>query len=81
MGELRYAERITDDEVAAGFDVIEHTSGRAIVSRPIPGGLLAVKIHGDDGSFEYVICDRNLSPLYTAAKTLPELERRFQSKR
>lgn len=81
MGELRYAVRITDEEVAAGFDVLEHVSGRAIVSRPVLGGLLAVKIEADDGAVEYVVCDRNLSPLYGPARSLDELERRFRSAR
>ena len=81
MGELRYAVRITDEEVAAGFDVLEHTSGRAIVSRPVLGDLIAVKVEADDGSFEYVVCDRNLAPLYAPARSLDELERRFRGTR
>ena len=78
MSELRWAARITDEEVAAGFDVIEHASGRAIVARPVTGGLVAVKIESDEGSVEYVICDRNLAPLYGPARSLDELERRFR---
>jgi hypothetical protein len=73
----RYAVKITSEDIEHGFDVKEHRPGLVIVVKTLQRGLFAVKIQGDDGEIAYVVCNHDLAPLYPAARSLDELERRF----
>lgn len=66
---------IAADDLAWGFDVVEHPSGAVVLD--LGGGLYAVKVLAADGAVEYVTCDENLHPLYEPAKSLLELKQRF----
>lgn len=78
---LRYVLEVTADEVARGFDVLEHVTGTHVVMLRLDGGLRAVKIKTDDGAIAYAICDTNLQPLYGHAASLDELMSRFRAAR
>ncbi len=78
VGELRYARELTKDEVAVGFDVLEHKTGEHVVVLRLDGGLRAVKVRLDDGATAYVVCDDTLHALYPPAITLEELRSRFR---
>ncbi len=67
------------DDLACGFDVVEHQSGVTVLD--LGGGLFALKVRASDGSVEYVTCDENLSPLYAPARSAAELKERFHAKR
>lgn len=70
------ARRATKGERDFGFDAVEEPSGVRVIMRLRPG-LYAVKMSGEDGATEYVICDRDMHPVYRPAKTLDELRQRF----
>jgi len=78
VSELHFAHDLTEQEVAAGFDVAEDVSGTYLVVAHLVGGLLAIKITLDDGRIAYAICDEKLHPLYPNAATLDELRSRFR---
>ena len=73
----RFADAITEQEVACGFDIVEHTTGESIVRVDLGAGIYAMKVHTDDGGVEYLVCDENLTQLYTPASSLTELKERF----
>jgi hypothetical protein len=81
VARLRYVVEVTAEEVALGFDVLEHTSGAAVVMLRLDGGLRAVKIKSEDGRVVYAFCDANLQPLYPNASSLDELKSRFRAAR
>jgi glutamate synthase domain-containing protein 1 len=78
VGSAAFATTVSEQEAACGFGLVHHVSGKDIVRRHLENGLYAVKVEGNGGC-EYVICDENLIPLYTPAKSLPELKQRFGS--
>jgi hypothetical protein len=80
VAQLRYVLEVTAEEVALGFDVLEHVTGAVVVLR-LAGGLRAVKIKSEDGQVAYAICDANLQALYPHASSLEELKTRFRAAR
>ena len=75
-----YPTEMTEEEAAVGFQVVESTSGvRAVVLR-VGGGLQAIKMRRPDGTIEYAVCDEACHPLYSGARTVAELKRRFGAK-
>ena len=72
---------ITPEEVARGFDVVEHETGTCLVRVPLRGGLHAIKTRSEEGTILYAICDDHLEPLYAPARSLNELEQRFAIRR
>lgn len=74
---------VTPDEATAGFTLrpIGTTpTGVTVraVSTDLAIGLRAVKTRRHDGAIEYAIWDAETNaPIYTAARDLPELLRRF----
>jgi hypothetical protein len=74
----QFALDVTQEEEDFGFGLTEAPSGVRVVVRGLGVRLQAVKVQTDDGSTGYAICDENLRPLYTPAKTLDELRRRFR---
>ncbi len=68
---------ITPDEEQCGFTEVEAKSGVRIVLRELRAGLRAVKVRRADGTIEYEVCDEELRPVYSPARSLPELRRRF----
>ena len=81
VAQLRYVLEVTAEEVALGFDVLEHVIGTQVVVLRLAGGLRAVKIKSEDGRIAYAICDANLQALYPHASSLEELKTRFRAAR
>jgi len=77
----RFATTLTADEEAFGLHVIEPPTGVRAIVRDLPFGLHAVKVQTDAGETEYTVCDDELQPLYTPAKSLFELHERFADDR
>lgn len=73
----RFLLQPTEDETAFGFVIHDVPSGERALVMPLSHGLRAVKVLADDGAVEYIVCDDRLEPLYTPAKSLDELRRRF----
>ncbi|HEY2367019.1 MAG TPA: hypothetical protein VGH87_11575 [Polyangiaceae bacterium] len=74
---VRFPLQPTAEETAFGFGIAVVPSGEQALMMPLPSGLRAVKVIADDGAVEYIVCDEALEPLYTPAKSLDELRRRF----
>ena len=73
---MGFATDISDDEVALGFEIVEHATRGTMVIAPIANGLHAVKLR-DVYGVRYAICDENMMMLYEAAPSLFDLRRRF----
>ncbi len=73
---LRFPTEVTADEAAFGF-ASRVECGSRIALAALDDGLVAVKTRSYDGTIEYVICDASLAPLYTPAKSIDDLRRRF----
>jgi hypothetical protein len=73
----RFPLQPTADEIAFGFAVAESPAGVRALTMSLTKDLCAVKVISDDGAVEYVVCNDHFEPLYTAAKSLDELRRRF----
>jgi len=72
----RFPLQPTDEELAFGFGVAESPTGERALILPLSKGLRAVKVIAN-GAVEYTVCNEEFEPLYTSAKTLDELHRRF----
>jgi hypothetical protein len=73
----RYPLDVTPAEADVGFSVDEAASGVHAVVAKLDDELRVVKQRRYDGAIEYVVCDRDLHPLYQPAATLEELKHRF----
>jgi hypothetical protein len=67
---------VSNEEATFGFACVDTDRGPAAIVA-IGHGLYAVKVHGDDGSTEYAICNADMHFLYESARTLEELVKRF----
>jgi hypothetical protein len=71
-----YPLDLTDEEIAAGFEVQEAPSGVRAIVRDLENGLRVVKTRVS-GTVHYVVCDAECAPLYPPSKTLDEVAQRF----
>lgn len=74
---VRFPLQPTAEETAFGFGIAEIPSGEQALMVPLSNGLRAVKVTADDGAVEYIVCDERFEALYTPARSLEELRRRF----
>jgi hypothetical protein len=74
---MDFATDITDDECAAGFEIVEHLAHGKMIVAQIGNGLRAVKMRDRDGVVLYAICDDTMIMLYESAHSLFDLRRRF----
>jgi hypothetical protein len=70
-------DEVSTEEAALGFAETEAGSGVRAIAVSLGDGLRAVKLRAPDGTIQYAVCDERFQPLYTPARTLEELRKRF----
>ena len=73
----RFPLQPTAEETAFGFVIGDSPTGERALVRVLSSGLQAVKVVAHDGAVEYIVCNERFEALYTPAKSLDELQRRF----
>jgi hypothetical protein len=68
---------VTDDERTFGFGPLL-LAGQQLVGVHLRNGLYAVKHVTNGGTVEYSLCNSELHDLYSPAKSLDDLRKRFR---
>ena len=74
---MGFAADVTPDEIALGFQRVEHLAHGLLVTARLGIGIRAVKMI-DDGMISYAICDDHFIVLYPPSHSIPDLRRRFE---
>lgn len=77
---MALTSQLTAEEIAFGFEVVEHALHGRMAIAHIGDGLRALKMERD-GIALYAICDASLIVLYEPAHSLFDLRRRFANDR